>query len=218
MASENDTSDRERRVAHLLRVAAETERAPQSLHARVTALKAPAAPRRRRPRLRRPAWIALPTAAAIVAALVVALGGGAGAPSLAQAAALGTRPATAPAPTTDPRDPAKLLSARVGTLHFPNWQAAGGWQPTGRRVDHIGNRSATTVYYATGSSHVAYSIVSAPALPGLKTGGEPYATMWSHGRVTVIWEESGHTCLLSGAGISAARLWQLASFGFRRAL
>lgn len=221
MTPENDTPEREQQVAQLLRAAAQTERAPESLQMRVAALKQPERPARRR-MLPRPAFnfvrFGMPTAAAGIAALVLALGGGAGAPSLAQAAALATRAPTSPAPATDPSDPAKLLTAKVGTLHFPNWQSAGGWRSVGQRIDHIGNRTATTVYYRVGSSRVAYSIVSSPALAGLKTGGEPYATMWSHGRITVIWEEAGHTCLLTGTGTSAVRLWALASSGFRKAL
>lgn len=160
----------------------------------------------------------MPAAAAGAAALVLALGGSVGAPSIAQAAALATRAPSASAPPADPSDSTKLLAARVGSLHFPNWRAAGGWRATGQRFDHLGNRTVRTVYYAAGSSRVGYSIVSSPALPGLDTHGEPYATMWRHGRSTVIWEEAGHTCLLSGTGISPARLWQLASFGFRKAL
>jgi hypothetical protein len=223
MASENDIPERERQVVNLLRAAAQSERAPESLHLRVAALREQSQQKRpRRTLLPRPAFnfvrFGMPTAAAGAAALVLALGGGAGAPSLAQAAALSTRAPTAPAAATDPSDPAKLLAVKVGTLHFPNWRSAGGWRSIGKRVDQIGNRTATTVYYMTGSSRVAYSIVSSPTLAGLKTGAEPYATIWSHGRTTVIWEESGHTCLLTGTGVSAVRLWALATTGFRKAL
>jgi hypothetical protein len=222
MATEKDIPEREQQVVNLLRAAAQSERAPESLHTRIAALKEQSPQRPRRPLLPRPAFnfvrFGMPTAAAGAAALVLALGGGAGAPSIAQAAALATRAPTAAALATDPRDPAKLLSVKVGKLHFPNWQADGGWRSVGQRSDRIGNRTATTVYYTTGASRVAYSIVSSPTLSGLKTGGEPYETMSSHGRTTVIWEEDGHTCLLSGTGVSAVRLWELASFGFRRAL
>jgi hypothetical protein len=213
MSTDNDTPEREKQVVELLRAAAASERAPDWLHARVATMRdeAAAAPRRRL--LPRPAFniarFALPTAAG-VAALVIALGGGAGAPSIAQAAALGTRGPTAPAPAPDPSAPAKLLSAKVGNLHFPNWQADGGWRSVGQRHDQAGNRAVTTVYYSAGRTEIAYSIVAQPKLPGLKHA-EPYETIWRHGRVTVAWEEDGHTCLLSGTGISPARLWQLAS-------
>jgi hypothetical protein len=231
MASENDIPEREQRVANLLRVAAQCERAPDSLHARIAAMKDESARAPRRRLLPRPAFnfvrIAMPTAAAGAAALVLALGGGAGAPSIAQAAALATRAPSASAPAADPSDPAKLLTAKVGTLHFPNWQAAGGWRAVGQRQDHLGNRTVTTVYYAIGSSRVAYSIVSSPTL-SLKhelimqsrpPQYEYSATLTQHGRTTVVWVESGHTCLLTGPrGMSAARLRQLAFFGSRQPL
>ncbi len=231
MAPDNDTPDRERQVVALLR-AAQSERAPESLHAQIRAMqeRATATPRRRLQGW--PAFnfirLALPTTAAAAAALVLALGGSAGAPSIAQAAALATRAPTAPAPAADPSDPSKLLTAKMGTLHFPNWQSAGGWHAVGERHDKVGNRTATTVYYATGSSRVVYSIVSSPTLhmkpdtvvlPSSPLQTQYGATMWHHGRATVVWEEAGHTCLLTGSrGMSAAKLWQLASFGFRKPL
>jgi hypothetical protein len=163
-------------------------------------------------------------AVAAVVALVVALGG-AGAPSLAQAAALANLPPVAAAPATDPSDPGKLLTAKVGTLHFPNWESNGGWRAVGRRFDHIGNRTATTVYYSNGSSRAVYSIVSSPTLPikrALVVTSLPpqtYTTISRNGRTTVVWQESGHTCLLTGSrGMSATRLWQLAFYGFRKPL
>lgn len=213
MNADNDNTARQNQVAELLRAAAQSERAPASLHAQIAAMRAqPAAGQDRR--RRSPfvlARVAMPAAAALAAALVLLLGGGAGAPSIAQAAALATRAPVASPPATDPSDPSKLLTARVGTLHFPNWQGAGGWHAVGQRVDHIGNRTATTVYYSVGTRQVVYSIVSSPALTGAKSSGEPYATLWHHGRVTVIWRKDGHTCLLSGSGISPAGLWHLAS-------
>ncbi len=138
-------------------------------------------------------------------ALLLALGG-AGAPSIAQAAALANLRPAAPAPATDPSAPGKLLTAKVGTLHFPNWEAAGGWHAVGQRFDHIGNRTATTVYYTNGTSHVVYSIVSSPTLPGKQPRAVPqsvpaqtYTTLSRQGRTTIVWKESGHTCLLTGS-------------------
>lgn len=170
----------------------------------------------------------MPALAAGAAALVIALGGAAGAPTLAQAAALSLRAPTSPAPAADPQDPGKLLSAKVGTLHFPNWEAAGGWRAVGERRDQIGNRTATTVYYALAGSRVVYSILSSPSLR-MQTGTvtlpwstlrDQYATtIWHGGRATVAWIESGHTCLLTGPkGMSPAKLWQLAFYGFRQPL
>ncbi len=214
MSSRHDHPNREDQVLRLLQAAAQRDRAPESLRSEVAALRERAAARSQRgPRFRRPLLGAvsfgMPAAAAAVVALVVALGGS-GAPSLAQAAALARRPPSAPAPTLEPGVPA-YLSARVGQLHFPNWQAQGGWRTVGERRDSVGNRAVTTVYYAAQGERIAYSIVSSPVLGGLHTRGDPYTTMRSHGRVVVVWEERNHTCLLSGAGISPSRLWRLVS-------
>jgi hypothetical protein len=232
MASEHDNSEREQRVADLLRVAAVSERAPDSLQTRISAMREQAAAPARGLPLPRRAFnfvrFGMPAAAAGAAALVIALGGAAGAPTLAQAAALATRAPTASAPATDPSDPGKLLSAKVGTLHFPNWNSVGGWRAVGQRFDHIGNRTATTVYYQRGSARVAYSILSTPSLP-MKAGtvtlpwsnvpDEFAQTLRHDGRSTVVWIESGHTCLLTGpTGMPAAQLWQLAFYGFRQPL
>lgn len=226
MTDQHEHDERAQRVAAMLRAAARSERAPESLRAQVAAARAAtrrAAPSRQAPAGRVPARVALrvvsfgsPAVAAIVVALVLVLGGGAGAPSIAQAASLGARAPAQPAPVPDPAAPAKLLSARVGSLHFPNWRHDGGWHSVGRRLDQLGNRTVTTVYYQLGRRRIAYSIVSAPALAGLATAGhraagEQYATIWQHGRTVVVWEQRDHTCLLSGTGISAAGLWQLAS-------
>ena len=233
MSSDHESPNREQQVVNLLHAAAQRERAPETLRAEVASMRAQAATRRRRRPTFQPVFrfvsIGTATLTAAVVALVVALSG-AGAPSLAQAAAIANLRPSAPAPATDPRAPTKLLTAKVGTLHFPNWESAGGWRAVGQRFDHIGNRTATTVYYANGASHVIYSIVSSPTL-AMKRGralqslppetytAQTYTTLSRQGRTTVIWEESGHTCLLTGSrGMSAARLWQLAFHGFRKPL
>ncbi|HET9094219.1 MAG TPA: hypothetical protein VFN36_03945 [Solirubrobacteraceae bacterium] len=223
------TRDRERRVVELLHRAARDERAPDALHARVSVLRAQADAPARRARRPWPALgpvrFALPLAGLCAAAIGLALGGGGATPSVAQAAALATRPPTAPAPVSDPQDPQKLLATRVGTLHFPNWAAAGGWRAVGRRADRLGDRTATTVYYAHDHRWVVYSIISSPALPATARptpsarSGPNITTLSRRGRVTVVWTESGHTCLLTGSrGMSVADLTRLAFHGFRRAL
>jgi hypothetical protein len=232
MASENDTPDRAREVAALLRTAAQNERAPAALQTRISTMQAEASATPRRGLLPRRAFnfvrFGMPAAAAGAAALVIALGGAAGAPTLAQAAALATRAPTSPAPATDPKDPGKLLSAKVGALHFPNWQSAGGWRAVGQRHDQIGNHTATTVYYAHGSNRLVYSILSSPSLhmrsgtitlPWSTLRDQYGATIWHGGRATIAWVESGHTCLLTGPkGMPPVRLWQLAFHGFRQPL
>jgi hypothetical protein len=215
MSENHENRNREEQVVNLLRAAALRERAPESLRAEVTAMRARAgAHSRRGPTIRRPVLGAvgfgMPAVAAAIVALVVALGG-AGAPSLAQAAALAVRgPSSAPVPAFEPGAPS-YLTARVGRLHFPNWASQGGWRTVGVRHDKIGNRAVTTVYYSASGKRIAYSIVSAPALGGLHTAGEPYTTIWHRGRVVVAWEEHNHTCLLSATGVSPTRLWALAS-------
>ncbi len=212
MTPDNPPSDRDERVARMLRSAAASERAPVSLHDDVERLQAGARQRRGRPRA--PAF-ALRYAAAMTAAvaglavvLALALGGGAG-PSIAQAAALAVHGPAAPAPAPDPRAPANLKLG-VGDLRFPTWTHQ-GWTASGKRVDQLAGRTVTTVYYANRWHRIAYSIVSAPALDGLHTGGEPYATMTQKGRTVVVWEERDHTCILSATGLSAPALWRLAA-------
>lgn len=212
--SDQQPSDREAQVARLLRAAAQSERAPQSLRSEIDAMRARERPRRgfvlQLPRLVLGyAGVATTAVAVLVVALVLTLGGGGGL-SIAQAAALATRGPAAPAPGPDVNAPRKLLSAHVGDLHFPNWEAVAGWRSTGQRLDRVGGRAVTTVYYASGHQTLAYSIVSAPALTGVQTHSEPYDTMFRHGRTIVIWQERNHTCVLSAAGISAPRLWELA--------
>ncbi len=152
------------------------------------------------------AGLATGAVAALAVVLTVALGGGA-APSIAQAAALAVHGPVASAPVPDPQAPTRLLDLGVGSLQFPRWQ---GWQASGRRIDQLGNRTVKTVYYSNGRHRIAYSIVSAPALKGLRTNGEPYATMTQKGRTVVVWEERGHTCILSATGLTPAALWRLA--------
>jgi len=217
MKPDNDTPEREAKVVELLQAAARRERAPASLRAELGAIRARAGARRRlrQPLLPRPVLrytgLAATAVTAAVVALVVTLGGGAASPSIAQAASLALRGPTAPAPAPDPGAPASLLTARVGDLHFPNWQRAGGWRSVGERTDRLADRTVLTVYYTSGRRRLAYSIVSTPTLAGLRTGGQPYASLSEHGRTVVVWEERGHTCVLSATGISASSLWRLAS-------
>lgn len=216
MSQDHDNQNRQEQVTNLLHTAARRERAPESLRDEVTAMRERAGvPPRRISIFRRPVFgavsLGMPAIAAAVVALFLALGG-AGAPTLAQAAALASRgpSPSAPAPELEPGKPS-YLTARVGGLHFPNWKNVGGWRTVGVRRDKIGNRDVMTVYYAAQGKQIAYSIVSSPVLGGLNTAGEPYTTIWHRGRVVVAWEEHNHTCLLSGSGVSAAQLWHLAS-------
>jgi hypothetical protein len=228
MTADNKNPNREEQVVSLLRTAAQRERAPEALRAQVATMRAQAAARGRRRPTFQPVFRFVSAGTAAVAGVVVALVlalGGAGAPSLAQAAAIANLRPAAAAPATDPSDPAHLLTAKVGTLHFPNWEAIGGWHAVGQRFDRIGNRTVTTVYYANGSDRVVYSIVSSPTLAVKREQvpeplpSQTYTTVSRQGRTTVIWQEAGHTCLLTGSrGMSAATLWQMAFYGFRKPL
>jgi hypothetical protein len=214
MTTDNDTPEREQQVMRMLHQAAQTERAPATLRAEIGSLRTQAASRRRRRAgFRLPVRYAgaLAGVTAIVVALVTTLGGGAIGPSIAQAAALAARGPVLAAPGPDPAAPSKLLAAHVGDLQFPNWESQGGWRSAGKRVDQIGNRSVTTVYYTANGHKIAYSIVSAPALSGLHTHGDRYATLSKDGRTVIVWEEDNHTCLLSAVGVSAPQLWKLAA-------
>ena len=194
-----------------LRQAAQRERAPAHLRARIEDLAREPTRRPARSAPARRLRVAIPAVAAIAAvvlALILVLPGGSpGAPSLAQAAALGARPATTRAPAGDPTDPGEYLAVGVGGLRFPDWGRVEGWHASGERTDRLGNRAVITVYYRRGAETVAYSIVSVPALAGQKRG---YASFQERGRTVVSWEEQGHSCLLSGSGVSAAQLTRLA--------
>ena len=216
MATDDQIPEREQRVRRMLQQAAQTERAPANLRAEVGALGTEAAARRtRRPIFGVPARYASGVFVGLVA-VVVALattlgGGGVGGPTLAQAAALAIRGAVLAAPAPDPNAPSKLLAVRVGDLQFPNWQSHGGWRSSGARTDTISNRQVKTVYYSGNGRQIAYSIVAAPALAGVKTGHDGYATLSRNGRTVIVWEKDDHTCILSAIGVSASRLWKLAA-------
>src|SRR5579875_2219077 len=103
MSAEHENPNRDEQVVNLLRAAARSERAPESLRTQVAAMRAQAATRRRRPTLQ-PVYRFVSAGTAAVAGVVVALVltlGGAGAPSIAQAAALANlRPTAGARPPT----------------------------------------------------------------------------------------------------------------------
>jgi hypothetical protein len=167
----------------------------------------------------RPTVVILPGAmvSALAAALAAAvlLPSGPATPSLAQAAAFSQRGATAPPPTPDPDDPGVKLSEDVDDVYFPNWSATLGWRPTGLRQDLAGFHRTVTVYYTHGTGHLAYTILSAPALalPAAAVStqnGISVRTLRLHGRLVVTWRRKGSTCILTGSGVSAAQLRHLA--------
>lgn len=221
MAAEDPTpSEHERLIVRSLHRAAMTERAPAQLRERIEAERSRASTGagaglpvlgslRPLGSLGVRVWsgaAAVVVAAAVAAVLLLTGGTTPGTPSIASAAALATKGATAPAPRADPTARYQL-SASVGGLHFPNWAAQhNGWRVVGSRMDRLGNRNVKTVYYEKRGERVAYSIISTPKI----RSGAP-VTLAARGRTTFVWTEMGHTCLLSGAGVSVAMLRQLAA-------
>jgi anti-sigma factor RsiW len=211
--------ERERSVVEHLHKAAETTRAPGALRARIEAERG----LRRAPRglgwPLRPAYAGASAAVLAVVALAVVLVSPAGtpsAPSVGQAASLALRGSSAAPPTPDRSDPAVKLGRNVEDVYFPNWTRF-RWRAVGQRGDRLDGRSASTVYYEWMGKRIAYTIVSAPALsqPAASTttlNGTELRTLRLDGRDVVTWRRAGHTCVLSGAGVNATVLEQLAAW------
>jgi anti-sigma factor RsiW len=223
--------DEQRRAIAL--VGAVQAPAPERLHARVEALVADSSRARagRRPwpalgrglgRLR--PGLALSSAfgvALVAAALVVFLPGGAGAPTVVQAAALAHRPATMPAPAKDGTE-LNLLAAAQSGVSYPYWQDKFGWRAVGARTDRLAGRDVTTVFYANhGGARIGYSIVAgrqvpAPADATVLVRNEVRLSVVRRGASTIVtWLRSGHSCVLSGRGVAPSMLERLASWRAR---
>jgi hypothetical protein len=207
--------ERERRVVEVLHEARSTVRAPGRLRARIDAERPSRAALGRRRAGYGGALVG--ALAAVVLGLVLILPAGTpGAPSVSQAAGLAMLGPSAAAPTADPTSPGKL-DTRVEDLYFPNWSSRFDWHASGQRIDRINGRLAVTVYYDWEGKRLAYTIVGAPVLaaPAAQTttvDGTVLQTLMLHGRLVVTWRRAGHTCVLSGTGVSAARLQQLAAW------
>ena len=196
------------------------QRAPAALRVRVEAAR-DREPRSRRPLggfLRSPAFAGgLAAGAAFALILALVLPGGAGGPSVVEAAELAERPAEAPAPRPEPGQPA-LLDARAEGLAYPNWAREFGWRAAGRRVDEIDGRRAVTVFYEKEGRRIGYTILSGDQLEppdGARTAvrdGTTFRGLASDGRLIVTWPRQGQTCVLSGEGIDAATLIDLAAW------
>jgi anti-sigma factor RsiW len=205
--------DRQRRAVTATEALAD-EPVPQSLQAAVQEQR-----RKRRPRRRRVSWLAprlglAGGVAAAVAIVAVALSGGPGAPSVADAAQLATRPPSEPAPSSAG---GARLAADVEGVVFPDFRQAYGWRPVGSRHGKLDGRKVTVVYYAKGARRVAYAIVSDGALPrpsdarSTEVEGVRYQTLRLDGRPGVTWRRDGHTCVLVGAA-PRGELLRLASY------
>ena len=170
---------------------------PLALREWVEAERTRARPRTWRRRLVLPGALA-GGLAALVVALVLALGGGASDPSLDDAAALSARPATS----------SEAAVEHAGIV-FPDWSLEFGWRSAGQRTDEIGGRSAQTAVYAKDGNQVAYTIVDGSPLEG--TGGRDYV---EKGRRVVTFERNGHTCVVSApVAVNRDVLLKLAAWG-----
>jgi anti-sigma factor RsiW len=205
------------RQAVLATQALAAEEVPEPLRAAVEARRRPLG-RRSRARGRVPRF-ALAGAAAVAAVVVAAvvLSGGPGAPTVADAARLGTQSPTAAPPPVG--TPATKLAIAVEGVAFPNLAPWSGWRAVGVRRGRLGGRSATIVYYAKAGGRIAYVIVAGPGL-SRPSGAQAtfirrveYQTLRLSDRLAVTWRRGGHTCVLIGQA-SRAELLKLASWPF----
>jgi hypothetical protein len=204
--------DEQQRALTLVRAAVADVEAPPRLRARLEARRRPAERRRFLPI----AGIAVAAACALLAAFAVWPSGGGG-PSVAQAAELGTKPATQPAPPQSSQDP-KLLAAEQDGVAFPSWEKKFGWKTSGERADKLDDRETTTVFYVKNGKTIAYTIVGGDSLKWPKGGRETHRegtrlkVIHRDGRTIVTWQRDGRTCVLSGEGVPEPTLVKLAAW------
>jgi len=84
-------------------------------------------------------------------------------------------------------------------------------------VSRVAGRLAVTVYYTKAGRQIAYTILGAPPLrwPGTRPhwiSGTELQAFVLRGRLVVTWRRAGHTCVLSGSGVSAGQLLNLAAW------
>ena len=211
-------------------------RAPESLHRRVDSLLLAHSQRRRRAgvsgalarslsrgRGRLAAVGASAAAAAAVGAIVALSTGPAGSLSLQSASALTLRPATAAAPR-ESRSNRDELAASVQGVSFPYWEERVGWRSVGARSDRLDGREVRTVFYSNRrGARIGYAIFagSAPTLSGgvLRLHrGLTFRQLNHDGVAVVSWHRGGHLCVMSGIGVSASALMQLATLDGHSAL
>jgi hypothetical protein len=191
--------------------------APAGLRARIEAERERARGPARRRRLALGGALA-GVAAACTLALLLALPGGTGAPTVVEASELADLPATAAAPASD--RPARLAAVAFG-LPFPNWADKFGWRATGLRRDEIDGRDAVTVFYEKEGRRIGYTIVSGERIdpPDGAASAAREGTRLSYlddrGSLVVTWERRGFTCILSGKGVPRDVLLSLAGWRAR---
>jgi hypothetical protein len=153
-------------------------------------------------------------AATVTIALVAILPGAAG-PSLSEAAAFTLQQPTSPAPIHESDG---ALNLKIDGVPYPYWEDSLGWNATGKRVDKVDGRTATTVFYSKGPQQVGYTIVTGKPVK-VPSGGDMTVRNGVHirslglgGNTVVTWQRNGHSCILSGRGISRDELVKLAGW------
>ncbi len=141
--------------------------------------------------------------AAVVVAIVIAVGGVAGSePSVTGAAQLAYAPSTGPAPAA--RD-VRFLDVSYGGVTFPNYQRAFGAVAIGRRLDRLGGRPALTVFYRLrDGTRLSYTVFSGRAVPRPSDAvttvyeGVVLHTLMTHSKLAVVTlVRFGRTCVLA---------------------
>lgn len=206
-----EENDAHRRVADALRTGgpAAPPELLTSIRRRVDEAYGPAPARSARPRRRvgawRPAFAApgLAVVCAVIAVLVITLGGGGtGGPSIAAAARLALAPSTGAAPGA--RN-ARFLDVSYQGVTFPSY-ARFRVPPTGVRDDRIGGRPAFTVFYRLrNGAPMSYTVFAGKPV-GLPRNakhvvfqGVPLTTFSARpGLAVVTLVRFGRTCILAG--------------------
>ena len=199
---------REQRLAVAAVRGVRGERASLALRLRRRALASAARPRSR--------GLGLAGLVGALAWTLATLGGGQAVLTVADAATIAARPATQAVPEP-PDDSVTLPQVNAAGLPFPYWEDAFGWQASGVRRDELDGRPLTTVFYRAYGRRIAYTIVPGTSLPA----GPGAGTIERHGVVVhafadgpwriVTWLRRGHTCVLSGNGVSLDALLELAT-------
>jgi anti-sigma factor RsiW len=207
--------DRQRRAVAATQ-ALEADPVPESLRVAVDANRRTAPPGRSRAARGALRLALVGGAAVLVAVLILVLTGGPIAPTVAEAAQLGTQSPSEPAPAA--RDDSETqLALDVEGVVFPNLLRSFGWQAVGVDRTQLDGRDATTVYYEKDSRRIAYVIVAGPALSRPSEAEDSqrdnvlFQTFRVDNRVAVTWRRAGHTCVLIGDA-EDAELLALASW------
>ena len=219
MTNGHDTPDKalaERGRVLVAAAVAET-RAPHALRERIEADRARARRVRSRHHGLRVLAGGLAVALLALAVTLVAAPAGDEAPTVGAVVRLGDRAATDPAPAPGARR--GTLRASVGGVAFPDWDEE-DWPATGARADEVSGRDTRTVFYRTrDGARSAYTIVDGEPLDepdGARVhtvDGVEYRVVRDAGETVVVWEEGGHTCVLSApSGVPEDRLVELAAW------